>query len=365
MKKVSDRSKRKKIEKSQSGSGSELILYQMDDGRTYIEVRLEGETVWLTQKMLAELYQVTIPTINEHLTNIFLENEADPGSTIRNFRIVQTEGQREVGRVVEHYNLEAILAVGYRVRSHRGTQFRRWATERLNEYLVKGFTLDDERLKQGGTKNEYFEELLDRIREIRSSERNFYRKVCDIYRTSIDYDPDLEMTKLFFQTVQNKMHWAVHRRTAAEIVYQRTAAEKPYMGLTSWKGIKVRKADVAIAKNYLSKDEIQKLNLIVAQYLDYAELRALEKRPMHMKEWIDKLDAFLRLSDQEILEHAGAVSAEEAKEKAEREFSLYRAKRRQVEDTRANENLSWDIKQLEDEIKPLEKSKKTKPGAGE
>jgi len=359
-KKVPEQSKRKSLGKSKSGIGSELILYQMEDGRTYIEVRLEDKTVWLTQKMLAELYQVTVPTVNEHLTNIFTEKEVDPEATIRNFRIVQTEGQREVGRVVEHYNLEAILAVGYRVRSHRGTQFRRWATERLNEYLVKGFTLDDERLKQGGTKNEYFDELLERIREIRSSERNFYRKVCDIYRTSIDYDPDAEMTKLFFQTVQNKMHWAVHGRTAAELIYQRSDADKLYMGLTSWKGIKVRKADVAIAKNYLSENEIRKLNLIVSQYLEYAELQALERRPMHMHEWIAKLEAFLRLSDQDILDHSGTITAEVAKEKAEREFSLYQEKRRQVEDAMADEDLVREIKQLEHKIKPLAKPNKAK-----
>lgn len=359
-KKVPEQNKRRSLGKSKPGIGSELILYQMEDGRTYIEVRLEDKTVWLTQKMLAELYQVSVPTINEHLTNIFMENEIDPEATIRNFRIVQTEGQREVGRVVEHYNLEAILAVGYRVRSHRGTQFRRWATEHLNEYLVKGFTLDDERLKQGGTKNEYFDELLERIREIRSSERNFYRKVCDIYRTSIDYDPDAEMTKLFFQTVQNKMHWAVHGRTAAELIYQRAGADKPYMGLTSWKGIKVRKADVAIAKNYLSENEIRKLNLIVSQYLEYAELQALERRPMHMHGWIAKLEAFLRLSDQDILDHSGTITAEEAKEKAEGEFSLYQEKRRQVEDTMADEDLVREIKQLEHKIKPLSKPNKTK-----
>jgi hypothetical protein len=332
----------------ESVSGSELILYQSEDNRTRIEVRLEGETVWLSQRMLAELYQVGVNTVNYHLKSIYEEGELSPEATIRKHRIVQAEGDREVARLVEHYSLDAILAVGYRVRSHRGTQFRRWATERLREYLVKGFTLDDERLKQGGTKNEYFDELLQRIREIRASERNFYRKICDIYKTSIDYDPAVEMTQRFFQTVQNKMHFAVHGRTAAEVISERADATRPNMGLTSWKGAKIRKPDVGIAKNYLTEDELKKLNLIVTQYLDFAELQALERRPMHMRDWIAKLDGFLRLSNQEILEHADRISAEEAKQKAEREFELFEQERRQLEDAQAAEQLVREVKALKE-----------------
>jgi hypothetical protein len=341
-------------------SGSEIVLYQTEDEQTRIEVRLDGGTVWLSQRMLSDLYQVTVPTINEHLGNIYAEKELEPGATIRKFRIVQTEGGRAVTRMVDCYNLEAILAVGYRVRSHRGTQFRRWATERLREYLVKGFVLDDERLKQGGTKNEYFDELLQRIREIRVSERNFYRKVCDIYRTSMDYDPSAEMTQLFFQTVQNKMHWSVHGRTAAELIVERADAAKPHMGLTSWKGAKVRKPDVAIAKNYLTEEELKKLSLIVTQYLDFAELQALERRAMYMRDWIAKLDGFLRLSDKEILEHAGRISAEEAKKKAELEFDRFDEHRRQLEDAQAGA-ASEAVNQLEHQAKKLLKPTKKQP----
>jgi hypothetical protein len=247
------------------GSKSEIILYQTEDNRTRIEVRLEDETVWLTQRQLAELFQKDVRTINEHIQNIFEEGELQRGATIRKFRIVQAEGARSVEREVDFYNLDVIISVGYRVKSPRGTQFRIWATQRLREYLAKGFTLDDERLKQGGTKNEYYDELLQRIREIRLSERNFYRKICDIYQTSIDYDPSAELTQLFFQTVQNKMHWAVHGQTAAEVIHRRANATQPHMGLTSWKGAKVRKPDVAIAKNYLTGEELKKLSLIATQ----------------------------------------------------------------------------------------------------
>jgi hypothetical protein len=303
--------------------------------------------------MLSELYQVTVPTINEHLSNIYSERELEPEATIRKFRIVQPEGGRAVARMVDCYNLEAVLAVGYRVRSHRGTQFRRWATERLREYVVKGFTLDDERLKQGGPANEYFDELLQRIREIRLSERNFYRKVCDIYRTSIDYDPDAEMTQRFFQTVQNKMHWAAHGHTAAEVIHQRANAAKPHMGLTAWKGAKVRKADLGIAKNYLGEDELKKLSLIVTQYLDFAELQALERRAMSMRDWIAKLDAFLRAGDRGILEHAGHISAEEAKRKAELEFEKFEGQRRRLEDANAETEFASEVKELEAKAKQL------------
>jgi hypothetical protein len=259
-------------------NSGEFILYQTEDGQTRIEVRLAHETIWLPQRMIADLFQVSVKTANEHLVNIYDEGELDPSATIRKFRIVQTEGTREVSRTVDHYNLDAILAVGYRVRSLRGTQFRIWATERLREYLIKGFAMDDARLKRagGGT---YFEELLARIRDIRSSERVFWRKVLDIYATSIDYDPKADSSLLFFKTVQNKMHWAAHGHTAAEVIHLRANASPPNMGLTTWSGDYPRKTDVSIAKNYLQQDEIEALNRIVTAYLEFAELQALNRKP--------------------------------------------------------------------------------------
>jgi hypothetical protein len=301
----------------------EFILYQTEDGQTRIEVRLLHETIWLPQRLIADLFQVSVKTANEHLINIYNERELDPAATIRKFRIVQTEGNREVSRTVDHYNLDAILAVGYRVRSHRGTQFRIWATERLREYLIKGFAMDDVRLKRAGAGN-YFEELLARIRDIRSSERVFWQKVLDIYATSIDYDPSAKSSSLFFRTVQNKMHWAAHGHTAAEVVHQRADASQPNMGLTSWDGDRPRKSDVSIAKNYLQQDEIEALNRIVTAYLEFAELQALNRKPMTMVDWISKLDDFLKLSDREILTHAGKISHEAAREKAEAEFAVYK-----------------------------------------
>jgi hypothetical protein len=321
-------------------------------------VRLENETVWLTQKQMAELFQKDVRTINEHIQNVFEEGELQRGATIREFRIVQLEGARSVEREVDFYNLDVIISVGYRVKSPRGTQFRIWATQRLREYIVKGFTLDDERLKQGGTKNEYYDELLQRIREIRLSERNFYRKICDIYQTSIDYDPSAEVSQLFFQTVQNKMHWAVHGQTAAEVIHRRANATQPQMGLTSWKGAKVRKPDVAIAKNYLTGEELKKLSLIVTQYLDFAELQALERRPMTMRDWIAKLDAFLRAGDRDILEHAGSVSAEEAKQAAELEFDKFERQRRQLEDSQADAQFIEEVEALAKTAKQLKPTKR-------
>ena len=301
----------------------QFLLYQTEDGQTRIECRFAGESIWLSQALMAELFQVTVPTINEHLKNLYGEGELESDRTIRRFRIVRHEGSRQVSRQIDHYSLDAILAVGYRVRSHRGTQFRIWATERLREYLVKGFAMDDARLKRagGGT---YFEELLARIRDIRSSERVFWRKVLDIYATSIDYDPAIEVSTLFFKTVQNKMHWAAHGRTAAEIVHKRTDASKPHLGLTSWSGEKPRKTDVSIAKNYLQEDEIEALNRIVTAYLEFAELQALNRNPMTMADWIAKLDDFLKLSDRDILDHAGRISHEQAREKAEAQYEIYR-----------------------------------------
>ena len=305
-------------------NSGEFILYQTEDGQTRIEVRLSHETIWLPQRLIADLFQVSLKTANEHLINIYNERELDPAATIRKFRIVQTEGNREVSRTVDHYNLDAILAVGYRVRSHRGTQFRSWATERLREYLIKGFAMDDLRLKRAGAGN-YFEELLARIRDIRSSERVFWSKVLDIYATSIDYDPRAESSLLFFKTVQNKMHWAAHGHTAAEVVHQRADSSQPHMGLTSWDGDRPRKSDVSIAKNYLQPDEIEALNRIVTAYLEFAELQALNRKPMSMADWISKLDDFLKLSDREILTHAGRISHDAAREKAEAEFVQFKA----------------------------------------
>jgi hypothetical protein len=302
---------------------SEIILYQTEDNQTRVQVRLEGETVWLTQAQMAELFQVTVPTVNEHLKGIYSEGEVPSIATIRKFRIVRFEGARQVSREIEHYNLEAILAVGYRVRSPRGTAFRQWATARLKEYLVKGFTLDDERLKQAGGGN-YFDELLARIRDIRSSEKVFWRKVLDIYATSVDYDPSAEASQEFFATVQNKMHLGAHGHTAAEIIHARADATKPNMGMTTWIGSRPRKVDAGVARNYLNNEEIEALNLIVTMYLDYGELQARSRKPMYMRDWIAKLDDFLRLSDREVLTHAGKVSHEVALAKAEAEYEKFR-----------------------------------------
>ena len=309
-------------------TASEIVFYQGEDGRSRIQVRLDGGTVWLTQRLLADLYQVSVPTINEHLQNIFDEQELVPEATIRKFRIVQPEGKREVSRLVDHYNLDVILAVGYRVRSLRGTQFRRWATERLTEYITKGFVLDDERLKEGRTLGaDYFDELLERIREIRASEKRFYQKMRDLYALAVDYDPSTNQTKEFFQIVQNKLHWAITGSTAAEIIADRASAEKPNMGLTTWKGAKVRKADVTVAKNYLNDDEIRQLNRIVTMYLDYAEEPAERRKPLHMRDWREKLDGFLQFNERDVLKNAGRISAEIAKQLALDEYEKFERKR--------------------------------------
>lgn len=308
-------------------SKGELILYQTEDGRTRIECRFEGKTIWLTQALMADLFQKDVRTINEHLVNIYEEGELTREATIRSYRIVRTEGNRSVSREIEHYNLEAILAVGFRVRSHRGTQFRKWANARLSEYLVKGFTMDDERLKNppGPGQTDYFDELLERIRDIRASERRFYQKVLDIYATSVDYKPDIELSQQFFATVQNKMHWAAHGHTAAEIVHQRADGEKPFMGMqTTRPGGVVRKADAAIAKNYLTEPELQVLRRIVNLYIEFAELQALERKPMTMCDWADKLDDFLKASGRKLLDHAGTISAEVAKATAEHEYERFK-----------------------------------------
>jgi hypothetical protein len=301
----------------------QFILYQTEDGQTRVEVRFFQETVWLSQKAMAELFQKDVRTINEHLQSIYNEGELAPEATIRKFRIVGREGSREVARQIEHYNLDVIISVGYRVKSHRGTQFRIWATQRLREYLIKGFALDDQRLKQAGGGN-YFDELLARIRDIRSSEKVFWRKVLDLYATSIDYDPNTDLSHQFFATVQNKMHWAAHGHTAAEIIAERADAAKPHMGLTAWTGDKPRRCDIAVAKNYLNKEELGALNLIVSFYLDFGELQAHGRKPMYMRDWIAKLDDFLRLSEREILDHAGTISHDDALARAEREYEKWR-----------------------------------------
>jgi len=307
---------------------SELLLYQTEDGRTRIECRFEDESVWLTQALMAQLFDIGVGTVNHHLKEIYAEGELSAEATIRRHRIVRTEGNRTVSREIEHYSLEAILAVGFRVRSHRGTQFRQWASARLTEYLVKGFTMDDERLRNppGPGHTDYFDELLERIRDIRASERRFYQKVLDIYATSVDYVADNELSQQFFATVQNKMHWATHGHTAAEIVHARADADKPHMGMqTTRPGGVIRKGDASIAKNYLTEPELQALHRIVNFYIEFAELQALGRRPMTMRDWTTKLDEFLKISDRELLTHAGSISAEVAKAKAEREYERYRA----------------------------------------
>jgi hypothetical protein len=333
---------------------SALILYQTEDGRTRLEVRLKGETVWLSLNQLAELFQRDKSVISKHLKNIFDEGELQTDSVVANFATTAADGKTyQVG----YYNLEAIIAVGYRVKSHRGTQFRIWATQRLREYIVKGFALDDERLKQAGGGG-YFDELLQRIREIRLSERNFYGKICDIYKTSVDYDPRAEMTARFFQTVQNKMHWAAHGHTAAEVIHQRSNSAKANAGLTSWAGAKPRKADAAVAKNYLTEDELKRLGLIVSQYLDFAELQALDRRPMHMRDWIARLDAFLTAGGQKILAHAGNISAEEARLKAESEFDKFEGARRAREDAQSDAEFAKQVDDLAQQMKHLAPSKR-------
>src|SRR3989344_232227 len=300
-------------------SESSLILYQTEDGQTRIEVRLLDETVWLTQPQMSELFDKDRRTISEHIQNIFIEKELDENSVCRKFRHTAADGKNYQ---VTHYNLDVIISVGYRVSSHRGTQFRIWATARLKEYLIKGFALDDERLKRLGGGN-YFDELLARIRDIRSSEKVFWRKILDIYATSIDYDPKTENSKKFFATVQNKMHWAAHGHTAAEVIHARADSKKTNMGLTSWTGRYPRKTDAEIAKNYLNIDELNVLNRLVSMYIDFAELQALSLNPMYMKDWIVKLDDFLRVTAREILSHAGTVSHEAALDKAREEYAKY------------------------------------------
>ena len=301
---------------------NDILIYEDKDGITKVNVTFTDEDIWLTQNQLAEIYKTTQENISMHISNIYKENELPKDSTNKKFLLVQNEGSRSVKRNIDHYNLDMIIALGYRVQSEVAVRFRIWATQRLHEYIQKGFTMDDERLKQGG--NRYFKELLQRIRDIRSSERNFYQQVTDIYATSIDYDPRADITKNFFATVQNKLHYAVHEHTSAELIYDRVDNEKTYVGMTNFKGDYVTIDDVKIAKNYLSEIELQRLNLLVSQFLDFAELQALEQRTMKMQDWVQELDNQILLNRRKILEGNGKISHEDAIAKAEKEFQIYR-----------------------------------------
>jgi|SRR5574344_1202986 hypothetical protein len=301
---------------------NEIMIYQDENGVTKVNVRFSDEDVWLTQTQFAEIYDTTQENISMHIKNIYNDKELDENRTYKKFLLVRQEGTRQVKREIDHYNLDVMIALGYRVQSQIATRFRRWATERLHEYIQKGFTMDDERLKQGG--NRYFRELLQRIRDIRASERNFYQQVTDIYATSIDYDPRTDMTKHFFATVQNKLHYAVHEHTAAEIIYDRVDCNKPLVGMTNFKGDYITCDDVKIAKNYLTEGELQRLNLLVSQFLDFAEFQALEQNEMKMKDWIEALDQQIISFRRKLLEGNGSISHKQAIEKAEHEFHIYR-----------------------------------------
>ncbi|MCB1784448.1 MAG: virulence RhuM family protein [Alphaproteobacteria bacterium] len=337
-------------------NAGELLLYQTEDGLTRVEAKMVNESVWLSLGQMADLFQRDKSVISRHISNIFEEGELSTGATVAKFATVQTEGDRQVQREVEYYNLDVIISVGYRVKSHRGTQFRIWATQRLREYIIKGFAMDDERLKQAGGGN-YFDELLARIRDIRSSEKVFWKKVLDIYATSIDYDPHTETSQEFFAVVQNKMHWAAHGHTAAEIIKSRADASKPHMGMTSFTGEKPKRTDARIAKNYLTQEELETLNRLVNIYLEFAELRAIERRPMYMKDWITKLDDFLRLSERDILTHAGKISNEAAIEHANAEFDKYK-QRQLAEPSVAEKDFEKSLKQLEKIEATAKKEKK-------
>lgn len=336
---------------------SEIIIYQTESGQTKIEVRLQDETVWLTQKLMAELFQTTKQNISLHINNIFKEGELDENSVVKDFLTTATDGKNYS---TKFYNLEAIIAVGYRVKSHRGTQFRRWATERLNEYVVKGFTMDDERLKNvQNIGSDYFDELLERIRDIRSSEQRFYYKIKEIYKLAVDYDPKAVDTLAFFKAVQNKLHFAISGQTAAEIIAGRADASKPNMGLTSWKGDKVRKGDVTIAKNYLNEEELEALNRVVTMFLDFAEDQAKRHKQVFMRDWRKKLDSFLQFNERNILTHAGKISHELAVSKAEDEYEKYNVKRIAEKD-KADSDFDKTIKKLEAAKKKLPRKKPPK-----
>lgn len=331
-------------------SRGQFLVYQAEDGRLKLDVRLEDETVWLTQPLMAELFQTTQQNISQHILNIYEEVELAPEATHKKFLSVRQEGNRKVKRLLDYYNLDMIISVGYRVKSHLATRFRIWATERLKEYIVKGFTMDDERLKNPDLPFDYFEELERRIQDIRTSERRFYQKITDIYATSIDYDPTLDISIEFFKTVQNKMHWAITGQTAAEIIHSRADSDKSNMGITNYRGTKVRKQDIVIAKNYLNDEELTALNNLAEQYLIFAQGQTMRRIPMHMNEWIKKLDGFLTINDRDILNHAGEISHEMAKQLAETEYEKFHSKR-----------LFSSTKQLNDfdkAVKQIESNKK-------
>ena len=325
-----------------------IIIFQTEDEKVSVDVRFHEETVWLTLDQMARLFERDKSTISRHIKNVYAENELEQRATVAKFTTVQREGSRQVERTLEYYNLDVIISVGYRVKSLRGTQFRQWATKRLNEYIRKGFTMDDERLKNGGGR--YFRELLQRIRDIRSSERNLYQQVTDIYSTALDYDPKAEITRDFFATVQNKMHYAAHKHTAAEVIYDRVDSRKPLMGMTNFKGEYITKDDVGVAKNYLSEKELQVLNLLVSQFLDYAELQAIEEHAMTMADWIAELDRQLLGNRRELLTDKGCVSHKQAMEKAEAELQVYRAR---------------EMKQLESDFDRARKAYTKKDGGGD
>ena len=330
---------------SEMENNSEIIIYTASDGTTKLQVQLEDETVWLTQEQMAVLFGKGRTTITEHIGNIFKEDELNEKEVCRLFRHTTKHGAIEgktQSKQVKYYNLDIIISVGYRVKSPQGTKFRQWATKRIHEYIVKGFTMDDERLKQEGARSRYFEELLQRIRDIRSSERNFYQKVTDIYATSIDYKNDDDSTKEFFATVQNKMHYAIHGQTAAEMITDRVDADKPFLGLTNFKGNYITTKDIGIAKNYLSEDELKQLNLIVSMYLDFAELQATNGRLMKMQDWIQKLDDFLKISEKKLLANAGTVSHQKAINKAKFEYEKYR----KAEDRKYVSDFDREIKKI-------------------
>lgn len=315
---------------------SQIIIYQTEDGQTNLDIRFQDESVWLTQKMMAELFQTSSDNVGLHLKNIYAEAELDEGATTEDFSVVRQEGARQVNRQLKHYNLDAIISVGYRVKSYTATRFRQWATARLKEYLVKGFVLDDERLKNPDLPFDYFDELLLRIQDIRTSEKRFYQKITDIYATSVDYDPTREVSLVFFKTVQNKLHWAITGSTAAEIIHQRADGSKPNMGLTNWRHHQPRKQDAGIAKNYLDEEELSALNNLVEQYLVFAEGQAMRRVPMRMQEWVKKLDGFLTLNDRNILDHAGKISHDMALHHATDEYERFRKRRLRMEAKQAD-----------------------------
>ncbi|MFW5851635.1 MAG: virulence RhuM family protein [Bacteroidota bacterium] len=327
---------------------SDILIYQNQEGNIKIDVRLEEETVWLTQAQMGQLFGKDKRTVSEHIGNLFQEGELDKNSTVRKFRTVQTEGTREVERELDHYNLDVIISVGYRVKSVQGTQFRIWATQRLKEYIIKGFTLNDDRFKSGNSMN-YFNELQNRIREIRLSEKFFYQKIKDIYATSIDYDPKDEKTIEFFKIVQNKLLWAISKQTAAELVYRRVDASLPLMGMLSYdkkQVASIQKAEVSIAKNYLNEDEMKLLGLLVEQYLAFAETMAQQQTPMYMKDWIERLDVILKMNGRDLLTHAGNISHQVALEKSEEEYKKFKQQQKAIEKEASFKELEEDIKKL-------------------